>query len=819
MGRSRRQFFIFSLLLLCIVLVALLAPMIATHDPMQATLTDATRPPSPAHWFGTDRMGRDLFSRVIYGTRTSLVSTLILVLSIFTVGGLLGILAGYLGGAADVVIMRISDMMVSFPGMALAIAMAGIMGPSITNAVIAITMVSWTKYARLARSLVLKVKHQDYVLAAIMSGTRTRHILLRYMCPSVLPTLVITAATDMGGMMLELAGFSFLGLGAQSTSIEWGYMLNEGRAYMESAPWLMIFPGLAIFVTVVVFNLLGDSLRDLLDPRDQSNIFQNHKRRKRTMKKTVKIAALLMALCLSIGPLSACGGNGEKTTNSGSGSDTAAATATHLNFGCYNYSDSLDPANNTNSSWAGLRFGMTECLFKFSDQVVAEYNLCDSYTVSDDYVTWTLHIREGVQFSNGTELTAGAVVSSIERLYAQTNPEQGGTGNSRPEGYLVYDSITADDTARTVTIVCKQPTSNIPGILAYPYFAIIDTSVADEEIIGTGPYKVDHFDPGVSVDMSRNEYYWNGAVPYDTVTVMFIDDSSTKAMALKAGNVDVVENITTASDLASLSEDSAYYISTAAGVRTGNSYMNFNGVLKNEALRQAIMMALDKDTMCNITVGGMYTAGFSVLPSSLAYHYDMLVDPYQFNKAAAIQLLDEAGIVDTDGDGWRELDGQTINLDSVAFTSRNLNEFAEATALQLGEIGIKVTLNIRDYDTALALLNAGEFDLWTCNTLTVGVGDPQDFLANWYTGNSKSFGYYSNPAYDAAYEQLVVELDSARRLKLITELQQMLIDDAATIVYGYYNSRMFSAADKVTGADIATIDYYWLTTDMKPVGS
>ena len=179
--------------------------------------------------------------------------------------------------------------------------------------------------------------------------------------------------------------------------------------------------------------------------------------------------------------------------------------------------------------------------------------------------------------------------------------------------------------------------------------------------------------------------------------------------------------------------------------------------------------------------------------------------------------MDKAGIVDNDGDGFRELDGNTINLDHVSFTSRNLDEFAEASALQLNGIGIKTTVNIRDYDTVLALQNAGQFDLNTCNTLTVGVGDPQDFLGNWYSGNSKSYGFYSNPEYDAAYEKLQLEVDADRRLALITELQQILIDDAAVIVFGYYNSSMASNVHKVSGADIATIDYYWLTTDIKPV--
>ena len=152
----------------------------------------------------------------------------------------------------------------------------------------------------------------------------------------------------------------------------------------------------------------------------------------------------------------------------------------------------------------------------------------------------------------------------------------------------------------------------------------------------------------------------------------------------------------------------------------------------------------------------------------------------------------------------------------MAFSSRNLNDFAEAVAIQLGEIGIKVTVDVVDYDTALGMQSAGEFDLITSNAITVGVGDPQDFLGNWYSGNSADYGGYVNEEYDALYEQLMVELDGEKRAEIVQQLQQVLIDDAATIVHGYYNSRMFSSAEKVQGADIATIDYYWLTTDIRP---
>lgn len=267
---KNKTFTIFTALAILIILGACFAPLLTNGvDPLTGDLTDAVMAPSSKHIFGTDKMGRDIFARVIYGARTSLAATFLVVALILVIGSLLGIIAGYFGGIVDAVIMRISDMLIAFPGLVLALAVAGIMGASIRNAVIAVALVSWTKYARLARSLVMKIRHQDYVSAAIIDGSKVPHILWSYMLPNALPTLIITAATDIGSMMLELAGLSFLGFGAQAPMPEWGLMLSEGRSYMQNASWLMIYPGLAIFVTVVVFNMIGDSIRDILDPRKE----------------------------------------------------------------------------------------------------------------------------------------------------------------------------------------------------------------------------------------------------------------------------------------------------------------------------------------------------------------------------------------------------------------------------------------------------------------------------------------------------------------------------------------------------------------------
>lgn len=265
--KENKAFRITSLLVLLLILITVLAPVIAPYNPLEAVMRDANAAPSAAHLFGTDKLGRDVLSRILYGASYSLTSVLFLVFLIFVVGTFLGVIAGYFGGIVDTVIMRFADMMISFPGVILAIAIAGILGGSLVNAMIAMLCVTWTKYARLSRSMVLKIKKRDFVDAAIVSGGSSAYILWVHILPNILPLMVITAAADIGAMMMELAGLSFLGFGSQPPAPEWGLMLNEGRQQLQTAPWLMIFPGLAIFITVVVFNLWGDSLRDVLDPR------------------------------------------------------------------------------------------------------------------------------------------------------------------------------------------------------------------------------------------------------------------------------------------------------------------------------------------------------------------------------------------------------------------------------------------------------------------------------------------------------------------------------------------------------------------------
>lgn len=267
---ARIRFALFLGLVALLCLLSLIAPLVVPHDPNKVDLFKALQPPSAQFPFGTDQLGRCLFSRVLCGSAASIFSSLLLVGLIFTVGTSLGVLCGYFGGILDTVSMRIVDILLAFPGMVLAIAVAGILGSGLINAVIAISLISWTKYARLSRSLVLAIREDNFIQAAKLGGNSSWRLVIRHILPNTAGPLVVTAALDIGAMMMELAGLSFLGLGALPPAPEWGSMMNEGRSMLQHAPWLTLFPGGAIFITIISFNLLGDSVRDILDPRQRN---------------------------------------------------------------------------------------------------------------------------------------------------------------------------------------------------------------------------------------------------------------------------------------------------------------------------------------------------------------------------------------------------------------------------------------------------------------------------------------------------------------------------------------------------------------------
>jgi len=254
-------------ILIVVIGSAVFAPQIAPYSPIDQAFSDQLRSPSPVHWFGTDEFGRDIFSRVIYGARIALVIGTLADGIAVLLGVLLGVVAGYFGGRVDAAIMRSVDVMLAFPYLLLAMIVVAILGPSLTNAMIAIGIVYTPQFARLVRGAVLGIRGQEFVEAAGAVGAGAVRILGRHVLPNVLSPIIVLATLTVGFTIVETAGLSFLGLGATPPTPEWGSMLATGRSFMLTAPWIATFPGLAILVTVVGFNLVGDGLRDLLDPR------------------------------------------------------------------------------------------------------------------------------------------------------------------------------------------------------------------------------------------------------------------------------------------------------------------------------------------------------------------------------------------------------------------------------------------------------------------------------------------------------------------------------------------------------------------------
>jgi peptide/nickel transport system permease protein len=253
-----------------LVLVAAFAPLIATHDPYAQNLAARLLAPGErGHLLGTDDFGRDTWSRLVYGARVTLYIVALVAITAAPIGLLVGTAAGYLGGWVDTVLMRITDIFLAFPRLILALAFVAALGPGIENAVIAISITSWPPYARIARAETLTVRKSDYIAAARLQGAGTGRILVGHVMPMCVSSVIVRVTLDMAGIILTAAGLGFLGLGAQPPSAEWGAMVSTGRRFLLDQWWVAVLPGAAIFVVSLGFNLLGDGLRDVLDPRAQ----------------------------------------------------------------------------------------------------------------------------------------------------------------------------------------------------------------------------------------------------------------------------------------------------------------------------------------------------------------------------------------------------------------------------------------------------------------------------------------------------------------------------------------------------------------------
>ena len=262
-----REFMLLLFLAIILILIPVFAPQLAPHDPIANDYANAMNPGSREYPFGTDQIGRCILSRLIWGGRTSLLIVFVVVFIVSVIGIILGITAGFFGGWVDLLITRFTDIVMALPATVFVIALVSVLGPSLHNTVMAMSLVGWTEYCRVTRALVLAEKENPYVQEARLGGLNRAQIIIRNILPNVFPYLLVNITQDIGNQLLTLSGLSLLGLSSQPPTPEWGFMLSEGKKYIQAAPWLIFYPGLIIVIHVIVFNLLGDSLRDILDPR------------------------------------------------------------------------------------------------------------------------------------------------------------------------------------------------------------------------------------------------------------------------------------------------------------------------------------------------------------------------------------------------------------------------------------------------------------------------------------------------------------------------------------------------------------------------
>lgn len=529
-----------------------------------------------------------------------------------------------------------------------------------------------------------------------------------------------------------------------------------------------------------------------------------------------KIMCALLAGSLAAGLLAGCGKSaGEKadtedTAASGENSalDKTGGDGGEITIGVTSFADTLEPTEQY-FSWVVSRYGVGETLVRFDENGEIVPCLAESWKISEDQLTWTFKIREGVKFSNGDDMTPELVKASLERTFELSD---------RAVSFFEPASMEVD--GQNLLIKTKEPVAILPGSLADPLFLIVDTQAdtdafAMEGPICTGPYAVESFSPTDSCVVVRNEYYWDGEVPLDKVTLKCIDDQTTRSMALQTDEVQIAYNLKT-ENLADFEDSGEYNIQQLESLRSTYAFMNQNGVLGDKALRQAVIRGLDKETYCDTLLEGGATAGKAPVPPTFDFGFDELKDENAYDPDGAKALLEEAGYKDTDGDGFVETpSGEKLELNFVIYTSREeLNVYAQAAQASLKDMGINVKLNTVSYETLLDMRDSGEFDMLIWNVLVANTGDPEKYLReNWYSTSSSNQMGYSNPQVDELLDQLVTEFNEDTRKNLIMQIQQLIMDDAATVFFGYETTYLFSSKS-VTGVKMYPMDYYWLTKDI-----
>ena len=526
------------------------------------------------------------------------------------------------------------------------------------------------------------------------------------------------------------------------------------------------------------------------------------------MKK--KIALLLTAvMALS---LAACGGSAQSSAPGSTGSTEASAEtqtqekeentpAEEDSRGTFVFGDyvgNVDPASGA-YAWVGMRTGVMESLFKFDDDLNVQKNLVEDYSVSDDGMTWTLVLRDGITFQSGNVCDAEAVKASLERTCSM---------QARADGELKIDSMEAD--GLTLKITTKEPNPTLPNCMCDPYSGIVDVKSLDADgnaVIGTGPFKLVESVENERMELDAYDDYWQGKPASKHVTIRSISDLDASSLALQKGELDACYGLSyDARDL--FDGTNGFKISQAATSRVYKIYFNLEHEFTGDPnFRKAICMAVDRENYAAVLVNGAGTPTKAAFPAAASFGKDeLMTNVPDFDMEGAKALLAESGYSDSDGDGFLDKDGKKVSLEIITYGRTGLPQSAQALQSALRELGMEVSFE--QLESTEERGSAGTYDLSVYAEVTLPTGDPYSYLMNNYgTGGTQNFGKYSNEEVDGLLAQLSAEFDVEKRAELAAQIDQIVLSDNS--ICNMFHLNMYMAMkDTVEGLKQSPVDYY-----------